>query len=313
MKLFFTVLVFTMSYSGQVFTAETSFSFADVKTGQKILTADDNYFNRMGKAEIAIRMFSATADKNAEELKKQYSTNILEWTDAEKTRISQLVTANRERLAGIENLLPPQVIFVKVNGKVEGGLPHTRANAIILPASDKPLTETLFYHELFHVLSRQQKARHDSLYALIGFKPCDFEGNAESMAKSLTNPDVPAEGYYLPTQIDGKPSAIMTFLHASRKAYDSTIERGFSGHFGFGLLKVSVADNICTIDTNAAGKAQILPPHTVPEFFAAIGMNTRYIIHPEEVLADNFVFAMIGSKKDLANPEIPARLQEWMK
>lgn len=47
------------------------------------------------------------------------------------------------------------------------------------------------------------------------------------------------------------------------------------------------------------------------DFFVAIGRNTRYIIHPEEVLAENFVIVMLG-REDLPNPEVPKRLKEWL-
>ncbi len=291
--------------------AATKYSFAHIKTAQAILTADDNYMNRMSAAEIAIRTRSEVADKSVADLKALYMDNILEWTEAEKAQISQLVADNRDRLSQIQHLLPAEITFIKVNDMVEGGLPHTRANAIILPLSDKPLSETLFYHELFHVLSRNQKDRHHGLYELIGFKPCDFITNDQISAMSLTNPDVPAEGYYLPVTIDGKPSAIMTFLHAARKAYDPAIKQGFGGHFGFGLLKVKTDAGKCSVDTDAGGKVQILNPETVPDFFAAIGRNTDYIIHPEEVLAVNFAFAMTG-KSDLPNPEVPDRLKAWL-
>ena len=290
---------------------ETQFVFANIKTGQTILTADDNYFNRMSAAEIAIRSRSATTTKTADDLKAQYAANVLDWTDQEKVQITKLVAGNREILNGIAPLLPAKIIFIKVSDQVEGGLPHTRANAIVLPLSDKPLTEKLFYHELFHVLSRNQKARHDSLYSLIGFKSCSFTPTTEIQAKMLTNPDVPAEGYYLPVTIDGKPSAIMIFLHAAYPAFNPDVKGGFGGHFGFGLLKLKVSDGHCTVDPDPAGKAQILNPGAVPEFFAAIGQNTSYIIHPEEVLAENFVFVMTG-KQDLPNPEIPARLSIWL-
>lgn len=292
--------------------AETQFTFANVNTGQEILTADDNYFNRMSPAEIAIRSMSITADKSADDLKAQYKANVLEWTDQEKMQITELVAANSERLAGIEHLLPAEVVFIKVTNQVEGGLPHTRANAIILPVSGEPLTEILFYHELFHVLSRNQKAKHTDLYNLIGFKPCDFKANDEIRAKNLTNPDVPAEAYYLPVEIEGEEAAIMTFLHAAKAAFDPQVKGGFGGHFGFGLLKVNVEKGNCSVDTDAGGKAQILNPGAVADFFAAIGQNTGYIIHPEEVLADNFVFVMLG-KEGLPNPEIPDRLNVWLR
>ncbi|PCI49331.1 MAG: hypothetical protein COB49_04920 [Alphaproteobacteria bacterium] len=289
----------------------TEFKFANIKTGQEILTAEDNYFNRMSPAEIAIRTLSQTADKTVRDLKAQYRANVLEWTDQEKDQITQLVADNRERLDRINHLLPAEIIFIKVTELVEGGMPHTRANAIILPLSDKPLSETLFFHELFHVLTRKQKTRHNSLYGLIGFLPCDFTGNEVIRAMTLTNPDVPAGGYYLPVKIAGRPSAIMTFLHAAKPAFDPGIEGGFGGHFGFGLLKVTVEGGKCRVDTDTNGKIQILAPASVPDFFAAIGQNTSYIIHAEEVLAENFVFAITG-KEDLPNPEIPARLNAWL-
>ncbi len=289
----------------------TAYHFADIKRGQEILTADDNYMNRMSAAEIAIRTSSVTADKTVQDLKALYAANILEWTEAEETQILELIAANEDRLATIQHLLPAEIIFIKVNNKVEGGLPHTRANGIILPVTGKALSEKLFYHELFHVLTRAQKNNHHSLYNLIGFMPCDFTANEQVSAMTLTNPDAPAEGYYLPVSIDGAPSAIMTFLHAARPAFDPSIERGFGGHFGFGLLKVSARDGKCTMAPDAEGKAQILNPATVEDFFTAIGNNTDYIIHPEEVLAENFVFVMMG-KTDLPNPEITERLKRWL-
>ena len=311
MKRFLLLLTLPFCTSPLAHAAETAFTFANVKTGQTILTADDNYMNRMGAAEIAIRTGSTTADKTAADLKAQYKANVLEWTPAEKKQISDLVAANQERLDLIEHLLPKKVTFIKVTKNVEGGLPHTRDNAIVLPTNSGPLTEKLFYHELFHVLSRTQKHQHDTLYGLIGFAPCDYHGNEEVNAKSLTNPDVPAEGYYLPVTLDGKSSAVMTFLYAAFPAFDPTVERGFGGHFGFGLLQVDTQDGACTVATDAEGRAQILKPENVPDFFAAIGKNTNYIIHPEEVLADNFVFVMT-EKTDLPNPEIPARLKDWL-
>ncbi|MBL4613101.1 MAG: hypothetical protein JKY91_05095 [Emcibacter sp.] len=291
--------------------AETQFIFADIKSGQAILTADDNYFNRMSKAEIAIRSQSPVANKSPHDLKNQYKANVLDWTEQEKAQITQLVADNRDKLNSLRALLPAQIIFIKVTDLVEGGLPHTRANAIVLPLTDKPLSEKLFYHELFHVLSRQQKAQHDSLYALIGFKPCDFTANDHLRTISLTNPDVPAEGYYLPVHIEGQAAAIMPMLHTARPVYDPDIEGGFGGHFAFGLLKLTLDERKCTVAAGPDGKAEFLNPTTVTDFFAAIGHNTGYIIHPEEVLADNFVFVMMD-KKDLPNPEIPARLKTWL-
>ena len=36
----------------------------------------------------------------------------------------------------------------------------------------------------------------------------------------------------------------------------------------------------------------------VPDFFRQITDNTGYIIHPDEIIADNFVFVMLNQQED---------------
>ena len=55
-------------------------------------------------------------------------------------------------------------------------------------------------------------------------------------------------------------------------------------------------------------KPKLLKPDEVEGFFEQIGRNTSYILHPEETLANNFVF-LITEKKDLKNPEIPKKIK----
>jgi hypothetical protein len=56
----------------------------------------------------------------------------------------------------------------------------------------------------------------------------------------------------------------------------------------------------------------LLDPGEVSGFFEKIGRNTQYIIHHEETMADNFVFAIV-EREDLPNPEILARLIEALR
>jgi len=41
----------------------------------------------------------------------------------------------------------------------------------------------------------------------------------------------------------------------------------------------------------------------VEGFYEKIGRNTQYIIHPEEILADNFVF-LVHNNENVATPEL---------
>ena len=45
------------------------------------------------------------------------------------------------------------------------------------------------------------------------------------------------------------------------------------------------------------GKPTIYSMNDITGFFEQIGRNTQYILHPEEIMADNFVFAMNDRKR----------------
>jgi hypothetical protein len=46
-------------------------------------------------------------------------------------------------------------------------------------------------------------------------------------------------------------------------------------------------------------------------FFERVGRNTQYLIHPEEILADNFAIAIAG-KTDVPSPMIPQEMLRIM-
>lgn len=50
----------------------------------------------------------------------------------------------------------------------------------------------------------------------------------------------------------------------------------------------------------------------VTEFFEQVGKNTQYIIHPEEILADNFAFAILN-KTRLPNQDIVDKIKMKLK
>jgi hypothetical protein len=60
------------------------------------------------------------------------------------------------------------------------------------------------------------------------------------------------------------------------------------------------------------GKPRLLEPSEVDDFHRKIGRNTKYIIHPEEVLADNFVLLMMG-REDVRTPRILEEMARLLK
>ena len=64
--------------------------------------------------------------------------------------------------------------------------------------------------------------------------------------------------------------------------------------------------------TKADGSPYAVAPVRVTNFEEQIGRNTGYIIHPEEILADNFAHLIIETK-NLPNPEIVAEIAKVLK
>lgn len=287
------------------------FRYASVEEGRAILLGDDEWYAALGPAEIAIRMKALAPDKTADDLKDFYRGEVLAWSEEDISLQGDVITGSRLLFTAYENLFPQTVWLVKASKRVEGAMPHTRGNAIFVPETAGHISQYVLLHELFHILSREQSSRRDTLYRLIGFKPCNLEETPWMKARRLSNPDVPPGAYYLALK-EKTPGAVIPWLHAAHDAFDPEVPGGFAGHFGFGLLSVTVQEGTCKPRQSPAGVPEILSPVDVPGFHAAVGTNTGYIIHPEEVLADNFVFLLTG-QKDLPNPEIVERLGNWLK
>lgn len=55
----------------------------------------------------------------------------------------------------------------------------------------------------------------------------------------------------------------------------------------------------------------LLSPDKTPDYMKRIGNNTGYIIHPDEILADNFVHLILQTK-DLETPHIVTQMEELL-
>ena len=297
----------------------TEFRFASKEEAAAILTADDDFLTRLRPAEISVRLMSEeTTSLSA--LKAQYAAGTLAWNDQERSFLSQAVEAFRPAFEKYAPLAPAEILFIKGDDLIDGGLPHTRANAIFfsesflrgLMESEKKDEEAAYFllHEYFHVVSREQEARLDEMLALIGFRPCDLEVPASLSALHLTNPDAPTDRHYAPAGIDGA-DGVVPYLYVDEGGWSAEKGGSLSKYFNFGLLAVDVSNGACVADLDAEGAPRLLSPDETPGFWDTVGRNTNYIIHPAEILADTFVF-LVTDKKDLPNPEIVAKLSDWL-
>jgi hypothetical protein len=61
----------------------------------------------------------------------------------------------------------------------------------------------------------------------------------------------------------------------------------------------------------AGGDRHLVELKELQGFFEQVGRNTQYLIHPEEILADNFAIAISG-QTDVKSPAIPREILRIM-
>jgi hypothetical protein len=275
-----------------------------------VFTADDEFMAVVTPADISIR--TRLPEGTRADLTRTYAGAFEPWTDAERVRLEAMLERQSARLQSIARWLPPSVLIVKSNGAADTGLPHTRGAAINmgtqLPADDAQL-DGLFYHELFHVLSRNNASRHDEMYALIGFTPCNIDLPAAVRDQTVTNPDAPLLRWAAPFGTDGR--SVVAVLFANPPRWDPN-QPNFGRYFNLRFLQASRdAVGQCRLSVENGALVDIPGDQAVAAFHAAAGANTNYVLHPEELLADNFSQLMMG-RADAPNPEVHARLAAFL-
>ena len=193
-------------------------------TRRAIITARDEYVQRLSPLERALKMKSEAAVSEAEFLQRLAAT-IQPWPESERAAVQAALDSIRPRLAELKLPLPATVVFVRFNGGAEGNSPHTRANAVLLTEEllKRPdFLPHLIAHELFHIASRQDKAWRDAMYATIGFRPIEEVALPPPLAsRKITNPDAPRIDVAIKVQTGSGSVWVTPLLQATVDRYDA--------------------------------------------------------------------------------------------
>jgi hypothetical protein len=202
-------------------------------------------------------------------------------------------------------------LLIKTTGQDEFDAPYTRQNAIILPESFLTAPDDailpILTHELFHVLSRANPDKRDDLYGVIGFTPCMEFTFPESLAAiKITNPDAPLTQHSIEVTANSETIQVLPVLFIEDDI-DPSQRKPLGQLFGEGTIqfKLLAIDASCQAVMNGDTLA-LYDVADVTGFFEKTGRNTEYIIHPEEILVDNFS-ALLGDI-EVPNPEITSGL-----
>jgi hypothetical protein len=281
--------------------------FATASEAAEILTRKDDFIQRLSAFDRAARM-KTDRTVSAEEFLAFVKTSVSSWTDAERGKVEAAIGQIRPALEALSLPFPKTIALLKTTGIEEGQAFYTRDTAIVFPegqlsaANATPLEKTIA-HELFHILSRENPAMREALYQAIGFTPCaEVQLPASLQPRKITNPDAPRNDHSIRLRADGKEVAAVPILFSATEKYDSHRGGEFFSYLQFQFL---ILEN----GSGSSSAGEVVPPSRVSGFFEQVGRNTDYVIHPEEILAENFAL-LILNKQQIASPAILQRIRE---
>lgn len=288
-------------------------AFASAHEARAVLAAPDAYSKSMSDFDRAARLATSRAVTEAEFLAFAAGA-ALEWNDAEKAAIG---AAWEEIMPAVKRLalpLPERVVMIKTSGIEDADAAYTRQNAVVFSAKRAstrgPALRRLLAHELFHVATRAHPKLADQLYEVIGFRRCGAVVlPAVLAARRITNPDAQRDEHCIEVGVGGEKVWALPVLISGVSRDELPRAGPFLRHVFPVLLLVERAP--------AGGTAKPLEGPDGPRvagfddvsgFFEQIGRNTRYLIHPEEIVADNFALLATGETK-VPSPEIIAGVE----
>ena len=208
------------------------------------------------------------------------------------------------------NLHVPNIDLIKTSGEEEFGAAYTRRHAIMFPESMTSLPTTdsrrayfLLAHEVFHVLSRADPLLRDDLYALLGFKTVDgFEYPAELEDRRVSNPDAFEYLHTVTVQSGSESVDVMPVIQSLLPLNEVIQLPNFFDALDIVLLSVDAGTGEALRDGNGnLIKSNFGNTNWIPLMLR----NSSFIIHPEEVLADNFATLMEWRSDGVLPPANP--------
>jgi hypothetical protein len=290
------------------------FSFASEKAAIGILTAHDEFVQRLSPFDRASRLKTDRVISE-EVFLRHVAEQVRPWTADEKSIVESALATIRPRLAEFSLDWPKEIVLIKTSGNEEGGAAYTRGRAIILPsrvlASTSERLTRVLAHEIFHVLTRENPVLKEKLYGAIGFQRCgELSLPAKLKLLKITNPDAPRNEHCIRLQADGAPTWAIPVLYSRAAIYDPLKGGEFFDYLQFKFLLLDqsiVAAPVAALKDESA--LRLLDLDAVSGFYEQVGRNTGYIVHAEEILADNFALLVLGPE-DVRSPEILRKMKE---
>ncbi len=268
----------------------------------------DGFFESLSEVELSIQLKSETkydSKKTAlESYKQMLVTEMGTFSQEEKELMTSAFTEAKRIMDKVNpDLWPSNIEIIKTKTNHYGpDVYYTREDAIVIPENifaQKATTEgilSVMLHEIYHILSRYHENFREETYALIDFQKHNQEVKLSPtlQRRRLTNPDGVTLDYGIKLNDEsGKEQLVVPFLISSQQYYDQSIPSFFS-YLKFDLYPLIEQANGKSLLVSDTDGNTPLSAEMQNDYFNHIGDNTQYVIHPDEVMADNFMLALLA-------------------
>lgn len=304
--IFLLLIIYTFSACSTV-EENNTIIFSDIPSGKMAISKDEteDFFNAIQLKDIQLQLKKDTtlSLENARELyQNALKESVLEFTEKDKKRFHQIFNEIEKAILRINpDIMPNPIRLIKIKPHLYGKTVfYTRDNSIIIPADmleefDYNLVKEIMIHEIFHIYSRNKiNTKRAVLYGLIHFKKSEKKLIIPSTIQQniLLNPDGIEADWYIESLVESNTLSLIPLLIA--------IENADSSKYYFDNLELRFYPLF-----EEAGNLQIkegiyYTESELTDFYEQITDNTDYIIHPDEILAENFVLAVLSQD----NPSI---------
>ncbi|MCB9299249.1 MAG: hypothetical protein H6566_01300 [Lewinellaceae bacterium] len=198
-------------------------------------------------------------------------------------------------------IFPDTIRLIKTKGRHYGpSVYYTREHCIIIPENElvpgnEEMLSQVMLHELFHIYSRYHPQQREALYRIIGFERLSLPLHLTDSLQQrlLLNPDGIDWNYAI--AFDGPNGQVIQavpLIRSALPAYHYSRPHYFE-YLDFQLYPIVRRDGLFEVLAQNGSESPLPPVDSLPGFFRLIGDNTGYIIHPDEILADNFVLLVM--------------------
>jgi hypothetical protein len=276
--------------------------FVNAAAGGAHLAAVDEWAQQLSAFDRSARMRTVRT-VGLQELLSFLAGTARDWSGEEERYWTTVLDRLGEALAGL-NIGLPNLSMIKTSGEDEFGFAYSRGRAIVLPQGRLVLAGTdpqwdffLLAHELFHLLSGENEDQLVALQVLLGVipvRPVAIPPELDDRRISNPNPGVYTHDRALSVQTSEGRALVVPLLRTNIPL-EEVITLPTSGppaifrHVEVVLIPVDTLTGEARRGEN--GDLRVYEAADT-DWVTRMQRNSSYVIHPNELLADNFALLM---------------------